>query len=161
MKIIYNKILPFGAFSLINFLGLVFSKIKPENVSLKVKNHENTHTEQQEEILIASALVSLILCNIYASWWYLLGVILMPFAVYAFGFLCAMVFPPYHGVKFGWDKTLSVGDNLALFAYSFGKLWHDAYKDNCFEREANANEDNALYYLERSWCAWAKYIIVK
>ena len=161
MKIIYNKILPFGPFGLINFLGLVFSKIKPERVTDEIKRHEHTHTEQQEEILIASALVSLMLCNVYASWWYLLGVVLMPFAVYAFGFLCALIFPPYHGVRFGWDKMLSVGKNIKQLIRSFGQLWMDAYRDNCFEREANVHENDPYYIFNRRWCGWAWYIFVK
>ena len=161
MKIIYNKVLPFGPFSLINFLGLVFSKMKPERITDEIKYHEHTHTEQQEEILIASALVSLLLCNIYASWWYLLGVIIMPFAVYAFCFLCALILPPYHNAKFKWDKDLSFAKNCKAFGQFFGQLWIDAYRDNCFEREANAHEKDPHYVLNRSWCAWGKYIVVK
>ena len=70
MRLIFNKWIPFGA---MNILGLVFSRKPAEEITLVTKRHEQTHTFQQYEILGVSALVSLVLCNIFASWWYLLG----------------------------------------------------------------------------------------
>ena len=161
MKIIYNKILPFGGFGLINFLGLVFTKVKPERITLATKRHEHIHTEQQREILIIAALASLLLCNIYASWWYLLGCVLLPFALYALFFLLALILPPYHNATFRWNKGLTFRNNCKAFAEFCGQLWMDAYRDNCFEREANAHKQNANYSFERKLCGWLWYVVVK
>ena len=73
MRLIFNKWIPFKGFGAMNILGLVFSRKPAEEITLVTKRHEQTHTFQQYEILGVSALVSLVLCNIFASWWYLLG----------------------------------------------------------------------------------------
>ena len=49
MKIIYNKIIPFGhSFYAINLFGVIFSK---GMLSPRVRNHEFIHTLQQREML--------------------------------------------------------------------------------------------------------------
>ena len=75
------------------------------------KNHEAIHSEQQEEIVCASALVAIALCNFCASWWYLLIVLAMPIALYVLAWLLELALPPYDS----------------------------AYKDSPFEREAYTN----------------------
>lgn len=49
MKIIYNKIIPFGRnFRAINLFGILFAKSKCDQVML---NHEKIHTAQMRELL--------------------------------------------------------------------------------------------------------------
>jgi cytochrome c biogenesis protein ResB len=129
MQIIRNKYLPVKGFSVMNILGFLFVK---EGVVLddEIINHEAIHSEQQEEIVCASALVAIALCNFCSSWWYLLIVLVMPIAIYIIAWLIALVLPPYDS----------------------------AYKDSPFEREAYANQHNPMYLATRPPFAWWKYI---
>lgn len=130
MKIIRNKIVPFGDFDVMNILGLLFVR---EEVVLddEILNHEAIHTEQQYEILTVSALVALVLSNIYASWWWLLLALVMPFALYILAWFIELLLPPYG----------------------------TAYKDSPFEREAYANQRNPKYLATRPLFAWWRYIL--
>lgn len=118
MRIIHNKFIPFKGFGAMNILGLVFSRKPAEEVTLVTKRHEQTHTYQQYEILGISAVLSLVLCNIFVSWWYLLGCLVIPFVVYILGFLIELILPPYHNLSlsFGFVK----GEGIAV---KFMKLW--------------------------------------
>lgn len=130
MKIIRNKIVPFGDFDVMNILGLLFVR---EEVVLddEILNHEAIHTVQQYEILTVSALVALVLSNIYASWWWLLLALVMPFALYILAWFIELLLPPYG----------------------------TAYKDSPFEREAYANQRNPNYLATRPLFAWWRYIL--
>ena len=131
MKIIYNKVIPFKRFGLINILGVVFSRLPIKHISNSDIRHEAIHTAQQYEILCLSALVSLVLSNIYASWWYLWLTITMPVAIYIVAWLIELVLPPYNS----------------------------AYKDSPFEREAYMNDDNPEYLASRPLFAWVRYFL--
>lgn len=131
MKIIYNKYIPFNGFSAMNILGLVFTKVNPERVTQRTKRHEQIHTMQQYEIMLTSALVSLILCNIWASWWYMLGCVVLPLIIYVLAWLIELALPPYNS----------------------------AYKDSPFEREAYMNDEDAEYLVTRPLFAWVKYCL--
>ncbi len=49
MKIIHNKILPFGkSFSAINLFGILFTKVRPDQFLI---NNEKIHTAQMRELL--------------------------------------------------------------------------------------------------------------
>ena len=158
MRFVENKFIPFGDFGLMNILGLVFTK-RPENkITNKSKCHEGTHTYQQYELISIAAVISLILCNIYASWWYLAIIPLIPFAIYITSFLIEAFIPPYHNVKECFEgKTL--WEKIKAIPTWIKKVWYDAYSDNCFEREAYMNEGNPIYNSIRPWCAWVRYII--
>ena len=149
MKIIENRFIPFKGFTCMNILGLLFVR-KGESLGANDYCHEGIHTYQQYEIIAVSAIISLILCNIFQSWWYILGVGVMPFALYVLGFILEMVIPPYHNVK-----------GPTGFLNKVKKVWLDAYRDNCFEREANQNEWVDNYIAVRPLFAWVKYIIPK
>ena len=131
MRIIYNKFLPAKGFGLMNILGLVFSRIQKGAVSNSSIRHEAIHTAQQYEILALSALIALVLSNVYSSWWYLLIVVAMPIAIYILAWLIELALPPYNS----------------------------AYKDSPFEREAYANQYNEEYLATRKLFAWVKYIL--
>lgn len=113
-----------------NILGVLFVR-KYARLSEVTINHEAIHTAQQYEIMTISALVTLVLSNIYASWWYLLIVVVMPIAIYLLSCLIELVLPPYSS----------------------------AYKDSPFEREAYENQDNPKYLATRPLFAWAKHIL--
>jgi hypothetical protein len=153
MKIITNKIIPFNGFGAMNILGLIFTRKQASEITLRTKRHEQVHTYQQYEILGVSALVSLVLCNIFTSWWYLLGVVAIPFLLYLVGFIFEMVVPPYHNAKLLWEEK--------KFVEWAKKIWMDAYSDNCFEREAYMNDQDRNYLATRSLFAWVGYIIPK
>lgn len=121
--------MPFGKFGCMNILGFLFVREEVE-LTDKAINHEAIHTVQQYEILTASALVALVLSNIYASWWYLLIVVVMPILLYALAWLVELLLPPYDS----------------------------AYKDSPFEHEAYANESNPKYLSTRPFFAWVRYI---
>ena len=131
MKIITNKFIPFKGFGAMNILGMVFTRYKAEELSDRTKRHEQIHTMQQYEIMLASALISLVLCNIWASWWYLLVTIALPIALYVLVWLIELALPPYNS----------------------------AYKDSPFEREAFANDENVNYLVTRPLFAWVKYFL--
>lgn len=131
MKIISNKLIPFKGFGAMNILGLVFTRKNADEISITTKRHEQIHTMQQYEIMLASALISLVLCNIWASWWYLLVTIALPIALYVLVWLIELVLPPYTS----------------------------AYKDSPFEREAFANDEDVNYLVTRPLFAWVKYFL--
>lgn len=132
MRIIRNKYLPFGKFGCLNILGLLFVREEVEMTG-KAINHEAIHTEQQYEILTASALVALVASNLYASWWYLLIVVVMPIAIYLLAWFIEAILPPYDS----------------------------AYKDSPFEREAYLNQHNPMYLATRPIGATLKYVLKK
>lgn len=131
MKLIPNNFIPFAGFGAMNILGLVFTRYKAEEVTMRTKRHEQIHTMQQYEIMLASALISLILCNIWASWWYLLVTIAMPIALYVLVWLIELALPPYK----------------------------NAYRDSPFEREAYENDEDVDYLVTRPLFAWVKYFL--
>ena len=130
MKIIRSKYIPLGKFDAMNILGLFFVK---EGVELNptIIRHEAIHTAQQYEIICISALLALLVSNIFASWWYLLIIVLMPIALYALAWLVELILPPYTS----------------------------AYKDSPFEREAYYNQHNPEYLATRPLCAWTGYVL--
>ena len=130
MKIIRNKYIPFGTFDAMNILGFLFVK---EDTILddEIINHEAIHTVQQYEIMTASALVALVMSNIFASWWYLLIVIAMPIAIYLLAWVVELLLPPYDS----------------------------AYKDSPFEREAYRNQYDPEYLAKRPLFAWVSHIL--
>lgn len=128
MIVIRNNIFPLGTFNAMNILGVLFIR---EGVILNksLLLHEKIHSAQQYEILTLSALVGVALCNIWASWWYMLAVVAMPIVVYVVAWVVALLLPPY-------DR---------------------AYRDTPFEREAYANQYNPDYLTTRTPFAWLKY----
>lgn len=48
MKIINNKIIPFGSYTTINIFGILFTK--KDELSIISINHESIHTEQMKEM---------------------------------------------------------------------------------------------------------------
>lgn len=160
MRIFYNKYIPFKGFGCMNILGLVFSRKPAKEITLVTKRHEQIHALQQYEIMMVSTIVSLIFCNLYASWWYLLGVIVIPFGLYLLGFILEIVVPPYHNAKECFEGKCFCDKVKAIPAW-ISKVWMDAYRDNCFEREAYMNDHDCNYLATRCLFAWVGYILKK
>lgn len=161
MKIVTNKFIPFKGFGAMNILGFIFTRKNAKDITLRTKRHEQIHTYQQYELLMIGAIVSLVLCNIFASWWYLLGVILIPFVFYITSFLIEMAIPPYHNLNFDFRKGEGIVVKVQKIWAVIMKIWMDAYEDNCFEREAYFNDTEVNYLATRSLFAWVGYIIPK
>lgn len=132
MKIIKNKYIPFGKFDAMNILGFLFVK-EDTKLDDELINHEAIHAVQQYEILALSALVALVASNLYASWWYLLIVVVMPITIYLLAWFIEAILPPYDS----------------------------AYKDSPFEREAYLNQHDAMYLAKRPIGATLKYVLKK
>lgn len=130
MKIVRNKYIPFGKFDAMNILGFLFVK-EDTKLDDELINHEAIHTVQQYEILALSALVALVASNLYASWWYLLIVVVMPIAIYLLAWFIEAILPPYDS----------------------------AYKDSPFEREAYLNQHDPMYLAKRPIGATLKYVL--
>lgn len=50
MKIVYNRILPFGRYLGINLFGVLFLKGTPKDIYPELLNHERIHTAQMREL---------------------------------------------------------------------------------------------------------------
>lgn len=48
MKIIYNNIIPFKGFSVVNLFGVLFTRV--QRLSRRIINHEGIHTVQMKEL---------------------------------------------------------------------------------------------------------------
>jgi hypothetical protein len=127
---IKNKFIPVKGFGAMNILGLLFVR-EDYTPNATTYRHEAIHTQQQRELLVVAALLSLAASNIWGSWWYLVGVVLFPLAVYVLAWVVELVLPPYE----------------------------TAYKDSPFEREAYANEHNPEYLVHRRPFTWVWYIL--
>lgn len=160
MRIISNKFIPFKGFGAMNILGLVFTRKPACEITLVTKRHEQTHTYQQYELVMASALLALVLCNIFASWWYLLIIPVVPFVIYILSFVLEMIVPPYHNAQILFDNECECGKVKKIGKW-LRKVWLDAYRDNCFEREAYMNDHDRNYLATRSLFAWVGYILKK
>lgn len=161
MKVIVNKILPFKGFKLMTILWFLFSRVEEKLIELREWVHESIHSEQQEELLVTGSVISLVLCNIYDSWWYLLGVVLFPFIAYVLGWFVEMLIPPYHNVDFHFEKGDGLWRECVKLCKGISKIAVDAYFDNAFEREAFMNEHNPEYLTRRMPYAWVLYILRK
>jgi hypothetical protein len=158
MKIIFNNYIPFNGFSMMNILGLVFSRIPESLISEDDKRHETTHTHQQYELCAVSLVVSFALGVATWNWWCLLLIPVIPFAIYILSFILEAVIPPYHNAKAYFENKTFVEKVRAIPSW-LGKVWVDAYQDNCFEREAYTNEHDVMYNSRRHLFAWIRYII--
>lgn len=149
MKIIYNKWVPFKGFSTINVLGLLLRRTECGEPSQTTLQHEAIHSRQQWEIIITTALICTTLGMFAPHWWYGISAMLLPLLLYVLFFVAELILPPYSGIE------------LKHLGKSLRKAFVAAYYDNCFEREAYANETNEDYLAMRPPFAWVKYVLKK
>lgn len=127
--IIKNKIIPFGNYIAINLFGIIFTKVKLNEIDI---NHENIHTRQMLEISVVSTFIILCLIKIFniSAWWLLLA-IPSYYIIYCIEYLCI--------------RPLHTKQNCA-------------YHDISFEEEAHNNDNNLDYLKSRKYFSWIKYL---
>lgn len=134
MKVIriYNNVIPFKGFMAMLTLSILWIRNEyKDKVTDAVLNHESIHMYQQLELLILGVVVGILSCSFLPiSWWWMIAFCLSPFLVYIICWIIEILLPPY-------DK---------------------AYKNICFESEAQYNEYNFNYLKKRVPFSWIKYI---
>ena len=133
MKIIKNKVLPFGNYATINIFGILFTKRKHlSDISI---NHETIHSYQIRETGFVGIVLVIILNLLFniSFWWLFVGV---------------SVFYIQYGFEY-------------IIIRLFHKKQNDAYHDVSFEEEAHNNDENLEYIKTRKHFAWIKYIKLK
>lgn len=126
-------------------IGLVVLSKKKE-LSMSLKNHESIHIQQRLEISLF-AFVGLFLLASFGllPWWCTILSLLSYYVLYGLEWLIRCVIIFFIGVsKFTGNK--------------FDPIGGAAYDNLCFEKEANANEENETYIIDRPWFNWIKYI---
>lgn len=129
---IANILLYFSYCETITVGPFVFTKLKEEQVSQNVRNHECTHVRQWTEmsLLVGLLLLIAVLSWDVSAWWFLA----VPFVYYL-----------WYGVEY-LVRLCIMGD---------GKK---AYKAISFEQEAYANEQDVNYNENAGYFSWVKYL---
>ena len=131
---IYNDIIPFPGFMMMNINGLLFIRSEYKGkISDSSLNHEAIHSRQQWEMLFLTFIIVCII-QLYLGqiiWWLLTIVPILSFYIlYLLFWLIQTILPP----------------------------WDTAYYDICFEVETYSNEKNLSYLKKRKPFSWVKYI---
>lgn len=128
MKIV-NNVIPFKGFIAITIFPFIFvRKDVEEKFDAVAENHETIHCEQQTEMTIVGAILSVILFFITSIWW---SYLLVP-------------------IYFWWY----IIEWLLRSIFGTG----NAYRNISFEREAYANENDLEYNNQRNLFAWLLYM---
>jgi hypothetical protein len=130
MKIIRQNYIPFGDYEAINLFGVLFVRGDAEIDDVNM-NHEDIHSAQIEESMIASFCLSAPLLFMGLWWVTLLATLLGFYLFYAIEWL------------------------VKLIEY---RSKHEAYRNLSFEREAYENENNEDYLIYRKTFDWFKYL---
>ena len=108
-----------------------------KNIWDRIVNHESIHWKQQKEMLFVGIFLSLITGVIFLllklSLWYLLLLILIPFAFFYLWYLIE------------WFIRLFVN-------------WGHSYYAIGFEHESHVNEGDLNYLTNRKWFSWLKFM---
>lgn len=130
-RVVFNTILPFKGFLAMCFWPFIFvRKELAEDYDEYVNNHEQTHSEQQKEMLAVGVLLAVIAFLVGFGLWSLLFIPL---------------FFWWYGVEF----------LVRLIQY---RNWDKAYRNISFEREAYGMEYSLGYLSERRHFAWLSYL---
>lgn len=134
MKVIriYNNTIPILGFTCMLTLFILWVRNDSKKyIDDGVINHESIHMYQQLELLLVGVISGVLVCSLSSlSWWWMIAFCLSPFLVYILCWILEILLPPY------------------------GK----AYKNICFESEAQYNEYNFNYLSKRVPFSWIKYI---
>ena len=131
MKVIYNNIIPFKRFLATCLWPFIYVREEYKHAfTARVERHENTHGEQQKELLVVGCSLAAILYLCGCGWWSLLAIPL---------------FFWWYGIE--WLVRLCIYRNPMT-----------AYKNICFEREAYDNESDIVYLDTRKHFAFIHYI---
>lgn len=130
MIIIYNNLIPFQYYTVINIFSILFTRKK--KITEKIINHEKIHSAQMLELGIVGILILLIFSSIFN----------FSFLYSLFG-ICT--FYIWYCLEY-------------IFIRLFHKKQNDAYHDVSLEEEAYINDDNLNYLKTRKHFNWFKYI---
>ena len=131
MKKVVNSIIPFKGFISMAMWPLVFIRKELEGkFNFMVERHENTHGEQQKEMLLIGVALTIVLLVIGCSWWSLFA---LPLFLW------------WYGLEYLFRLVQYMDLNLA-------------YRNISFEREAYVNERNPQYLDSRRHFAWFNYL---
>lgn len=135
MKKIYCKYIPFKGYLCMTILWwLIIRKEYSNKITKIIERHESIHSYQQIILFIFAVLISLTL-SIFTnwSWWCLLATPLFPLGMYILSWIIEILLPPYN----------------------------KAYKDICYEGEANYLENDENYKSKLFPFSFLKYILNK
>ena len=145
IKVFYNSLiakglLHFSPCDLIMLFGVVFSKVKKEDVPQGAINHESVHARQWTEMTILSGMVilALVLWLGISPWWMLLSGATF-YAWYVIEWMCKGLW--YSIMIDEWTCDMET-----------------PYESISFEREARLAEKDANYLENSSYFAWMKYL---
>lgn len=132
MKKVYCKFLPFKGYLCMTLLWwLIIRTEYKDKITSTVERHESIHSYQQVVLFLFSLIVSIILSlTTNYSWWCLLLTPIIPLIAYVISWIIEIILPPYNR----------------------------AYKDICFEGEAQALESNEDYKKKLFPFSFLKYI---
>ena len=122
----------------IMLFGFVFSKLKEEEVTQRVRNHECVHARQWFEVttLSGSILLSIVLVLGISPWWMLLSGGIY-YVLYVLEWMCKSVW--YSVMMDEWTCDMET-----------------PYQSISFEREARLSERNSNYLENGGYFGWLK-----
>lgn len=122
----------------IMLFGLVFSKLKEEQVTQRVRNHECVHARQWSEVASLSGMVilSLVLAFGISAWWMLLSGVVY-YVWYVLEWMCKCVW--YSIIIDEWTCDMET-----------------PYEAISFEREARLSEMDSNYLENNGYFGWLK-----
>ena len=140
-KVFYDSwvarmVLYFSTCHTIMLFGFVFSKLKEEEVTQRVRNHECVHARQWFEttVLAGTIILTLVLIFNISAWWMLLS---------------GMVYYVWYVVE--WFIR-SIIYSVLNDEYDCKPM--NPYKEICFEREARFSERDPNYLENSNYFAW-------
>ena len=122
----------------IMLFGFVFSKLKQEEVTQRIRNHECVHARQWFEVtaLSGTVILALVLAFGISAWWMLLAGIVF-YIWYVIEWLCRCVC--YSVMKDEWTCDMDTH-----------------YRSISFEREARFSERDSNYLENGGYFGWLK-----
>ena len=122
----------------IMLFGFVFSKLKQEEVTQRVRNHECVHARQWFEVtaLSGSVLLAIVLVFGISPWWMLLGGGIY-YVLYVLEWMCKSVW--YSVMIDEWTCDMET-----------------PYQSISFEREARLSERDSNYLENSGYFGWLK-----
>lgn len=132
MKKVFNDWIPFKGFICMTVLWWIFIRNdKKYKFTHRVERHESIHSYQQTCILIATLIITLLLIAFAdIAWYWIFNIFITPFLLYVLCWIIEIILPPYN----------------------------KAYKDICFESEANYLEDDPNWKSKVFPGSFLKYI---
>lgn len=137
MKVVYNNLVPFKGFNVINLFGIVFARKDRGQLSKIQLNHEAIHTRQQIDCLVLFFLPLYLIGVLYSWWWFALW----PLGFYVLYFVEWSIYYCFLRIKRLCRKDAN----------------NEAYESLAIEIEAYERENDLDYLNRRYPFSWFKY----